>query len=754
MVLARDTIIIDSKEYPLARMKNVQGVLGTSARRWSATRKPLTAGITPRENVQRGEMPDEYVITYNDWSKGVVSDHDTMPGGIHINTGLTPYFPGRLISSPQISAVAVTAGTFASGTYTHSLEFNNHLYTVTIDGQYVYKDGNATAIKDFGAGNNITDAIVWNNELVVCFGTTKVIAKMDTSDVWDETGTNYATLFAIVEDRLWRAHDTNEVSNIGPGEDPQTATWSDGITVGDDDVPITDLNSYGERLAISKEDGLYMGDGNAIFPNVLPHIADSRDVNNGKGTVSLGSSILYPCHRDQLIEYSNGLAVDVGLNSTSLGSNISDTPIIAPSTSIAAVAAFGSQLYLVTTPKSTYDKPIAVFKTLDNGSTFSDYTDAATDNSITTYADVSALESAGVSGDYLYICYSGNNIYGLDFRIKAGNSASVLGQVDMYASGGTWSPTAAIDYTLDGDSTLARSGTMPFTLHPTPLLATFNGVQGYWVRFKVNGTLSSAVHIAELRILTSPLRSYLYRGTKSGQKYTWLPISEIVSSYHPAHCIVVGPQVWPYAMGGAVIVGAGKYILAYPLHVGQANDWCPEYRNGIAILAKDDGGMPSVNKQWLSITLKGKSLDANHTVSVYYREDETSTWNTAQESVATSPATIALTSITGEALQLELAFNAITSDIPTELNSVEVRYRLLDTYKAEIQAYLEIYDGLVPAATQLTALRALVGAGPKSITDPLGTARTVTFTTVDETEYISEGVDYPAMLVRVVCTET
>jgi hypothetical protein len=759
MVLARDTIIIDSKEYPLARMKNVQGVLGTSARRWSATRKPLTAGITPRENVQRGEMPDEYVITYNDWSKGITGDHDPQVGKFHLSTGVCGYFPGRLVSMPYVTYVnfadAPPSSNIVYGFETFSIVFDGHLYTFV--GEHVYKDGGTTAVKDFSSGNNVKDAIVWNNELVVCFGSTKVIAKMSTAGVWDETGDVYANYFAVVEDRLWRAYNVNEVSNIATTDDPQDSTkWSAVITVGDDDVPITDLNGYGERLAVSKEDGLYLGDSNALFPNVLPQLISARDARNGIGTVSIGTAALYyPCSKEQVLEYTYGAVTDVGLGTTSLSGVRGDSDIGTPGNQVGALATYGQQLYLVTVPMHTMRDPDGVLKTTDNGGTYTSYLTQTTDNSLTTVADISSLDAVD---DYIYIG-SSEMFTGLDLRIKTANTTETYITASYYGSGG-WNPISVIDETNVSGCPFSRSGRIYFANYTATLVggwdkSVINGSdQLYWIRLNVAHQLSADVKLSEIRLCGTDNYGYVYRGEKENGKVVWSGIGIAAQDYPATHALVVGPNVWPYAAGGALIISSGNWVQALPLPSDQANEWEPMWMYGDLVMPKDDAGMPHINKQWLDVTVRGKTIDASHTVDVYYREDETTTWDALVSNMAASPTTTALTSITAKALQLRFHYDLANSDIPTEINEVQLRFRLLDTLKTQIEAYLEIYDGLVPAATQLTALRALVGAGPKSITDPLGTARTVTFTTVDETEYISEGVDYPAMLVRVVCTET
>jgi len=757
MTLARTEILLDSQKYPLVRQNLMSQSLSPSARRWSAKKVAKTTTILPRENVRQGAIEDEFIISYNDWSKGVVAETNPTneENGIWVADGVAAYFPGRIVSMPSVSTI-----TLANNQNNYPIIpiiFNSHLYI--FNGIYMYKDGSGTAAKTFDAGDYVTDAIVWNNELVVGFGSVQAIEKMATGETWTAAGTAYATYFATVEDRLWRATNTNEVSNIGPTDDPQ-GTWSASITIGDDDVPITDLNGYGERLAVSKENGLFVGDNNALFPNVLPQLSDSRDPDNGKNTRVMGSSIFFPCHREQILEYASGVVRDVGLGTTGMTGGVgSDSTPYGLSNKVNALAVHGQQLYLTTPPPRRMYDVTGALKSVNltaETPTYDDCMMLTTDNSSSTVLDISSLDTlANGDGFFLSSYIPAGYTYedSFDFKIVAGNSSpSVLSA--HFWNGSTWVAMNIVDGTSVGGCTMAKSGAVYLPGTRTSW-ATINlgGTTKKWIRFTVSAALDAATTIGEIRSSFFG-DGYVFRGTRnSAGKMVWTPVYGISEVVPASGSIVVGPTIWPYATGGAVIVGAGTTVTAIVLPTDQANEWEQSWVAGEAIFWRDNAGMPGVEKQWLDVTIYGNNIGDDNTVDLFYRATSQLSFNTGQLAINTSPTTVSLTSVSARYLQLKLELNAAATDLPTEVNCVEVRFRAKATQKSEYTMLLEVYDARVPAATQLTALRALVGGGTKTLIDPLGQSKTVTVSAVEEEEYIQEGVDYPVMVVKVVCCE-
>lgn len=783
----RTDIILDNAKYPLARQALTERTLGPSARRWSMTPRPKGTTVIARENVLKTEVEDEYVIVYNDWSKGVTGDHDPRPGTVHICQDVSPTTPGQLSStSAGISSLFNAFGE----PYRNPFDIAGAVYFVgsspEVTGTYVAAGafcyridaaGKVTWVREFGVVKFAKDICVWNGELVVAFGDTEnhFIEKMSNDGVWSMDDDVYADHFAVVEDRLWRSFDTNKVSNIGPGEDPFIASnWSSGITVGDDDVPITKLLSYGERLAVCKENGLFLGDANTIFPNVFPQFESKRNSENGKKAVSVGSRIFYNAVGGRLLVYEQGAATEAGLAEI-LTSTENEDNIVIPGVEISAMCPDGEYVWIATKPSMMpLANPTAVFATRDFEVTYTDGTANMIDNDTSTTLSWPELNTTD-DGHYVIIGYS-KPFYGVLLQISTPNSKmlGLLTQARVAPSDGTWTNQAlshpVIDETKSNETyyysaTLNKPGFVWWQGYDPTKWKPFeiNGVTGYFIRLgHIGTTLSEGCAIAGVRVITQQPIPIVYRvrqartGDNAIASLVWEPIFSHFND--PKTLEITSMSIAPYAGYGAargnqlIMCGYGGLFSRCIDNVA-SNDAITASNAGRVILPKDDAGMPFIDKQWLDITVKGKTIDTSHAIDICYREDETTTWDTGQSNVNVSPASIALSGVTGKALQLRVDFDATTDDALTEVNEIQVRFRTLDTYKSEYTMILEINDEGYAAATKLAALRALVGGGIKTLIDPLGTSKRVTVSNVREVEYLSEGVDYPVMMVELKCCE-
>ncbi|KKL90211.1 hypothetical protein LCGC14_1907000, partial [marine sediment metagenome] len=171
-----------------------------------------------------------------------------------------------------------------------------------------------------------------------------------------------------------------------------------------------------------------------------------------------------------------------------------------------------------------------------------------------------------------------------------------------------------------------------------------------------------------------------------------------------------------------------------------------------------DGGMPEENKQFLDVTIKGRTIDSDRDVTVQYRLDETAAW-TSLATITSSPTTTTFSAITGRAIQVRLDFNAYTNDVPTEVNEVEVRFRVLPTYKNIYTMLLELEGGSQAGGQEpdvaLTALEDLHGAAAVTLIEPgpAQRSKTVSVIGVRQIELSQEGSAMGSMVVEVVAAE-
>lgn len=783
-------VSLDGQLYMLARQEATRAVLGPTGRRWQVTRKATATKREQRSDVRPGDIPGEWSITWDDWSRGASSISEPLPGTVHRCDNIDPSLPGAIRSTGFVEALSETTRDTEADP-AGILEFNGQLFIGV--GRHVtrFDDSggtpNMTVDKDFGAGVLITDMIVHNSALLVCFGgTTTKIWSRNTSGTWAQASDAvYANYFAEVENRLWRATATNQVGNIGPTDNPLTLTnWSTGISIGTAGIAITDLNAYGERLAVSKTDGLYLGDAGAVFPNVLPQMVTQLESDNGKGTLVVGSRIFYPYFAGLLL-YDQGSMDEVGIARQVATSEPSDDT---PGWRVTALASQGEYIWAATDIVGAPFGAAYFLKTTDSPAgndegTFTSYTTAVGDHSTTTYADLSSLSTAA-NGDYFYLgnANSAAVFYGAYLGLAAPNGTASILSAEFW-NGSAWAafgnagdgaPIVLIDETSTGGVTLRQAGKLHWREPPTNWATkTINSITTYWIRFKVSVALDSSVSINEVSLLLSrpSVRTYRGRLPQQGADYwsgiVWEPFHHLAplgSHYGMSRVtamMTTHQTIYPFAQGGALICGARNVVRSPHLPVG--NIMQPlGFSAGRVEPARHDGGTPTVDKQWLDITLRGRNFSAFNTIDVYYRVNEATTWTLLQSNATASGTAIAFSSLTGKALQWRLDFDVpgATSE-PTEINEVIVRYRELPTYKSEFTLLLEMYPGqfspaggsLPHPAQQLTALRALHGGSPITLVDPTGTEFTVMVQAVDVQEITQSGVDFPTLQVQVKATE-
>ena len=711
------TVSLDAKEYTLARQRDA----ALSHRVWQVERRAAATKRIPRPDVRPGDIEGEYVIVWDDWSKGIGGDHENLPGTLHYTRNIDHSKRGALrsVATTTFSVGSSTDWEIDPGLW---IKFNNEVYLIA--GRFVFRFANdsATTDLDLGAGVTAQDAIVFNNELVIALGgSTNKIRSRNTSGSWTTASDNtFADYFGVTEDRLWRATATNEVSNIGPTDNPLTlANWSSGIAIGDNNIAITDLNGYGERIAVSKQNGLFLGDNSAIFPNVLPQLEWANDPDTGKPTLVRGADIFFP-YRDGLIRYNLGQSEEVGpqlhFESAELSTNMEHFPGLR----IAGLASHGKDIWASMNP-SWYSRadPTGAQFTTDNGSSYTDVTTALGDNG-TGVMTLDSLDTAA-NGDWFIIGHSAA-FSGVVFTLTSPNSNASVMTVE-YWNGSAWTaiPTAngVIDGTTLGGATLGRSGTIYWASRSLSSWATstINGIDAFWIRFSVSAALDADVGIMQARTFVDRTNIHVMRGRPRrpddvrSESIIWETRYSLQSIVKPT-ALFISDQL-PFKRGAGLLVAGKQQRIALDLDYNAVDNFLREASTlADAYFCKHDGGMPEENKQFLDATVKGRTIDADRDYDLEYRLDETSGWTSLATAVITSPATQSLSAITGRAIQLHFDFNVYANDVPTEVNEVEVRFRVLPTYK-NLYTMLLVLDGTpsgTPPAQQLTDLEDLHGA--------------------------------------------
>ena len=769
------TIQIDSQEYPLIQ-EGVAQALGV--RRWQVDSVPRAVPRAPRPDVSDGAMPYEKVISYTRFDGGITGELENLPGCIHFSENCNGLWGG-------VRPIRFTTQSFDNT----QLDGNTRAVEIIFNGDVFLIQGRnclrlsgtvLTVDQDFGAGVNAVCACVHNDELVVGFGgSTNRIRSRTAAGVWTTaTDATYADLLCQVDDRLVRISSGNVQSSIGSTENPLTlGNWipSAGITVGDDDYGCTELGAYGVQIAVAKVDGLYLGNSEttALFSKVMSVLPDATNGKNMR-IPDGGGQIYYP-HTGGLLLYDRGKITEIGIPFSS-----GERADKIPSTQVSALDVRGDVVWAMTRPSGIpWALPTGVQKTVNNGVAYTDYSAVSKDGIASNFVDISSLDTVA-NEDWLIVGYSAR-FYGVFFEMNSpnGNTAQVTAE---FWNGSAWtalSTNAALAFYdgttspllttphVDGVVTFKKTGMMLWRNNALSTWAssTINGIAAFWIRFSVSAALDALVRIAEVRVITSEVSSYLWRGRPRrrtdtrGDPIIWETWAESIAVIEPTALLVVPQSVATYqdvlisksrqtmTMVGAEDAGAeaGWY---FAINAGESQRF---------YTAKHDGGTPMLNKQWLAIAIRGRNIDSNRDLLVQYRMDENTTWVTAQASVTASPTTISLTGITGRWMQLRITFNAFTSFPPAEVTAIELIYRELHTFRELSTFYIEAgkgryySEGGIPPSPDvvLSTLEALQGSAAVSQRGPARLLTTVNVIDVSQVELAQEGLEYPELVLKV-----
>ena len=794
-------IVLNSIEYPLAVEKD-QRTGEWKRRQWSRVSKAMATKIEPRKNVRESDIKGEYIAVYDNWNRGLVGDGEDRPEGIYVGAGIHGLIPHTLRPAHAVTSVTHTTDEVTRPVW--SGMFNGEFFVVA--GRYCkrYANGAQTIDRDFGANVYATDAIVWNGVLYVCFGgTTAFIQSRTAAGTWATDGDVVADHFAIVENYLWKAYSTasvaNLISNLEQGGNPFTiGSWSAGISVGEATYGITDLNGCGERVVVSKVEGMFLGDRNAIMPNVFPQFENAPSSSNGRNTFVRGTDIFYPTPFDTLrYDSVNEVAASVGLHHSFPTASTTDN---IPSTRIVAMCAEGPNLWAVT-PSGDFPRvrPTAVKKTTDNASSYTSYT-------VPFAANLSSLDTVA-NGDWLIVGFAASTpIYGLVIEIDSPNSNTSTLTVE-YWNGTGWTAFAVIDDVWDGTryvptllapmveqaQTMTTSGAITWATAPTTVAATIDTVSAHWYRLSTSAAFDSATTLTSIwgiTRLTAPVAAgtdypgaWLFRGRprraedNAPTSIVWEPYTRLRDNVRPSLLSFIPKFAYPHTKRYGSLVVSGKQRTQFisppvdeidepvsDIFDGAVNVW--------AISPMDDLGMPGTKKYFRGVTVRNRIGQENGSISARYRilgsasfSSTTGTPVNSEGVIAASGYGIQLAYFWDDTARADADGDGVSVQSAITLSAggaqsleawpigyeVEVRFRPLPTMKDEWVFPIELSQDV---DTHLALLDALVSnSAAVALIDPTRTA-TSAVNVMDiqvQEEYMNED-GYPclAVLLRVV----
>lgn len=228
---------------------------------------------------QPGDPTVPWRIPLHPWDGGLGPNKMLAPDSIQIGEsalggyGADTSFPPLAVPGPE----AKSASQINSSASTKQVLFGNDIFL--IGGRYCHKvtSGHVvTSDKDFGVGLSAVDAVVFNNELVVAMGATEKIWTRNSAGTWTQaTDNTFAIALGVSGDRLWRGHDTNQISSCSTA--PRTlASWTPAdpneYVVGDTSFAIDQIIDYGGVPWAIKRDGAYQPDPTAKYRNQAPQM--------------------------------------------------------------------------------------------------------------------------------------------------------------------------------------------------------------------------------------------------------------------------------------------------------------------------------------------------------------------------------------------------------------------------------------------------------------------------------------------------
>ncbi len=130
-----------------------------------------------------------------------------------------------------------------------------------------------------------------------------------------------------------------------------------------------------------------------------------------------------------------------------------------------------------------------------NGTTYTEYSSLVTDRDSSTHLPLDGMTTA----TYLYLCFEPYCPRGFYIDVGSNVNAVASSSLDVeYYNGSAWTDVASdSDGSSSGGVTLAQDGVYTFTL-PASVETKINGLNGHWIRFCPNKTLSTTIDVNEI----------------------------------------------------------------------------------------------------------------------------------------------------------------------------------------------------------------------------------------------------------------
>ncbi len=161
-------------------------------------------------------------------------------------------------------------------------------------------------------------------------------------------------------------------------------------------------------------------------------------------------------------------------------------------------------------------RPTAVFKSIDSGVTFTDYTSQATDGNPAT---VISMSDFPLTTGFFYVILPSDTpmdvgcaLYnGLWVDVVTANGTTSTLTCKYWK--GSWTSLSITDNTVSSSKTLAIDGTITWTAVTDATKVEINGKTGYVLRFEVSATLDDDVTLGNIVVLTADTGAYLAANT-------------------------------------------------------------------------------------------------------------------------------------------------------------------------------------------------------------------------------------------------
>lgn len=240
-----------------------------------------------------GDSLDRWRIPLHGWEFGLSRDR-LKSDKVYAKGNCDGSQAGLLLFPPLVNSLTLTNAVNPS----QGIEFDSKVYVN--GGRYIYTIDSSYAVvedKDFGAGKACTAMAVFGNELVCAMGESEKIWKRSTSTWAQASDATYATALGVVDSKLWRSHDSNQIDNATTA--PLTlASWTPAdpneYTAGDTTFATNGIRDFGGVPFVLRPDGVFAPDGSGKFHNQAPQLRIWPHTDNGKGAFVAWGALWVP----------------------------------------------------------------------------------------------------------------------------------------------------------------------------------------------------------------------------------------------------------------------------------------------------------------------------------------------------------------------------------------------------------------------------------------------------------------------------